>query len=240
MTFYQPLTPYYDEIFPTNPKALHFLSSTYKPGGTLLDVGAGTGNMALALLNEGFQVTATEPEETMAEQIREKSKSISHPLKVYTKTMQQLGEFTDHFDGIYCIGNTLVHLNNLEEISEFLQQSYNSLHPNGVLIFQIVNFERVLAKQEFTFPIIKKESFEFIRRYELVDEKILFTTTLLTADQSISNTTPLYPATSKQLLPILESCGFKDIETYGNFEKSSYSLTSPALIVVAKKIQTFN
>ena len=131
-------------------------------------------------------------------------------------------------------------LNNLEEISEFLQQSYNSLHPNGVLIFQIVNFERVLAKQEFTFPIIKKESFEFIRRYELVDEKILFTTTLLTADQSISNTTPLYPATSKQLLPILESCGFKDIETYGNFEKSSYSLTSPALIVVAKKIQTFN
>ena len=108
-------------------------------------------------------------------------------------------------------------LHNLEEISEFLHQSYKSLHHNGVLIFQIVNFERVLAKQDFTFPVIKKETFEFKRRYELVDEKILFTTTLLTNDQSISNTTPLYPATSKQLLPILESCGFQGYRNLWKF-----------------------
>jgi glycine/sarcosine N-methyltransferase len=75
MTFYQPLTPYYDQIFPTNPKALHFLANTFPQGGTLLDVGAGTGNMALTLLNEGFSVTATEPEETMANQIRQKAKA---------------------------------------------------------------------------------------------------------------------------------------------------------------------
>lgn len=57
----------------------------------------------------------------------------------------------------------------------------------------------------------------------------------MTDGQSISNKTLLYPATSKQLLPILESCGFHDIESYGNFEKGAYSLDSSAFIVVAKK-----
>ncbi len=235
MTFYQPLTQYYDEIFPTNPKASHFLASTFKQGGTLLDVGAGTGNMALSLVHEGFQVTATEPEETMVKQIHQKAKSSPYFLKIYTKAMQQLDEFTETFDGIYCIGNTLVHLDNLEEISEFLHQTYQKLNDDGIFIFQIVNFERVLTTQDFTFPVIKKETFAFERRYDLVDDKILFTTTLLTNDQTISNTTTLYPATSKQLLPILEDCGFQSIETYGNFAKDSYSLNSPALIVVAKK-----
>ena len=41
-------------------------------------------------------MTATEPEETMANQIREKAKLSPNPLKVFTKTMQQLGEFIDH------------------------------------------------------------------------------------------------------------------------------------------------
>lgn len=229
MTFYEPLTPYYDEIFPTNPKALRLLASTFKQNGTLLDVGAGTGNMALALLHEGFKVTAMEPEETMAHQIQEKAKGL--PLTLYTKAMQQLDESPEKFDGIYCIGNTLVHLNNLEEIEEFLHTCYTKLNDNGALIFQIVNF----AKTDFTFPIIKKEGFEFTRRYDAAHEKILFTTTLKTVDHTITNTTPLYPATAKQLLPILESRGFKDIEAFGNFEKSSYTPDSPALIVVAKK-----
>ncbi|SDN45938.1 hypothetical protein SAMN05443253_11258 [Bacillus sp. OK048] len=47
MTFYSSLTPFYDEIFPTNVKAVNFLKSNFKEGGLLLDVGAGTGNMAL-------------------------------------------------------------------------------------------------------------------------------------------------------------------------------------------------
>lgn len=101
MNFYQSLTPYYDEIFPANAKARDFLASIFKQGGTLLDVGAGTGNMALDLVKEGFIVTATEPEEAMANQIREKASN--HSIKVCTKTMQQIDEFAETFDGIYCI-----------------------------------------------------------------------------------------------------------------------------------------
>ncbi len=233
MTFYRSLTPYYDEIFPTNLKALDFLGSNFKQGGLLLDVGAGTGNMALCLSKRGYKVTAMEPEEAMAIQIREKADGNS--ISVFTKTMQQIDEFAEKFDGIYCVGNTLVHLNNLEEINEFLHNVYRRLNDNGVFICQIVNFERVLEKRDFTFPIIQKETFEFKRRYDLAGEKILFTTEITSEDQTFTNTTSLYPATSKQLLPILKNCGFQSIETYGDFKKGAYSANSPALIITAKK-----
>lgn len=233
MTFYRSLTPYYDEIFPTNMKAVNFLVSNFKQGETLLDVGAGTGNMALYLSKEGFKITATEPEEAMANQIREKA--ANHSVSVFTKTMQQLDEFEETFDGIYCIGNTLVHLNNLEEISEFIHQVYRRLADGGVFICQIVNFEKVLGNEDFTFPIIQKETFEFKRRYDVTGEHVLFTTTLTSVGQTFSNTTTLFPVTSKQLLPILKDSGFQTIETYGNFEKGTYSENSPALIVVVQK-----
>ncbi|WP_342433265.1 class I SAM-dependent methyltransferase [Neobacillus sp. FSL H8-0543] len=233
MTFYRSLTPFYDEIFPTNVKALNFLRSNFKQGGLLLDVGAGTGNMALYLAEEGFNVIATEPEKTMAQQIREKATNPS--IQVYTKTMQQIEEFEETFDGIYCIGNTLVHLNNVEEINEFLQQVYRKLTDDGLFICQIVNFDKVLSQQDFSFPVIQKETFEFKRQYDLKGDKVAFTTTLTSAGQSFSNTTTLYPATSKQLLPILKNCGFQTIETYGNFEKIPFSVNSPAFILVAKK-----
>lgn len=75
MSFYKTLTPYYDDIFPTNEKTLAFLASHFKEGATVLDVGARTGNMAVSLAQQGFHVTAMEPEQGMAEQIRLKAKS---------------------------------------------------------------------------------------------------------------------------------------------------------------------
>ncbi|MFE8697888.1 class I SAM-dependent methyltransferase [Cytobacillus sp. FJAT-53684] len=235
MPFYKVITPYYDHIFPMNDKTKQFLAANLKKGGKVLDVGAGTGNMALSLANDGFAVTATEPEEMMAGQILVKAEEGKTQINVTTKSMQQLEDFPEGFDGIYCIGNTLAHLNTLEEFSQFFQQSYKKLNENGTLIFQIVNFEKVLANQDFHFPVIKKDEFEFQRSYDLQNGKILFTTTLLVDGKSQSNTIPLYPATAAELLPLLERAGFEQINTFGNFNEAPYSIQSPALIVTAAK-----
>lgn len=235
MSFYKTLTPFYDSIFPANEKAIPFLASHFKKGGSLLDVGAGTGNMAIVLSQQGFQVTAAEPELGMVEQIRLKAQSCQNPVKVASKTMQQLNEGEETYDGIYCIGNTLAHLNNLEEIQTFFEHAFQKLQEEGVFIFQIVNFERVLTKQDFTFPIKKTDTFEFSRQYELEGDQILFTSTLTVDGESQTNTIPLFPATKSELLPLLRQCGFETIDVYGNFQSKAYSIDSPALVVVAKK-----
>ncbi|MBP2242801.1 SAM-dependent methyltransferase [Cytobacillus eiseniae] len=235
MSFYKTLTPFYDQIFPANTLTEQFLSSHLLKNGNILDVGAGTGNMAITLSKDGFTLTATEPEKKMANEIRSKAVAENLQIKVDTKSMQEIDEFLEPFDGIYCIGNTLAHLNHLDEIQHFFQHTYEKLHEHGKFIFQIVNFEKVLTNKDFHFPIIKKEAFEFQRHYELVGDKILFTTTLIVDGISESNTIPLYPATANQLLPLLEKIGFKKIEAYGNFKGEAYTVNTPALIVVATK-----
>ncbi|WP_071458980.1 class I SAM-dependent methyltransferase [Bacillus massilinigeriensis] len=231
MSFYKTLTPYYDDIFPANEKTLAFLADHFKVGASILDVGAGTGNMAVSLAKKGFRLTAMEPEKGMAEQVRLKAQAQQLPISVTTDTMQQLDTVDGTFQGIYCIGNTLVHLNDMEEMRTFFQQTFDKLETKGVFIFQIVNFD----KKDFVFPVIEKEGFLFERQYKRDGEKILFTTTLSTKERAQTNTISLYPATEAQLRPLLEACGFESITAYGNFALKAYNNDAPALIMVAKK-----
>ncbi|WP_410984312.1 class I SAM-dependent methyltransferase [Bacillus cereus] len=235
MTFYQMLAPYYDEIFPANEKQINFIGSYLQKGSSILDVGAGTGNVAKALVEKGFTVTAMEPEKTFAPKIREKAAVYEGIFSVNTFGMQQIENVPRVFDGIYCIGNTLVHLDNAKEIANFICGSYKKLKENGKLIIQIVNYEKVLDKNNFKFPVLEKEHFSFKRDYKIEGEKVLFTATLNVGDKEVSNSIPLYPITKKQLLSMLKECGFCNVEIFGNFEKEAYLPNGSALVLVATK-----
>ncbi|PFK29800.1 SAM-dependent methyltransferase [Bacillus cereus] len=235
MTFYQMLAPYYDEIFPANEKQIKFIASYLQKGSSILDVGAGTGNVAKALVQNGFTVTAMEPDKTLAVKILEKATVYEEAFSVYTLGMQQIENVPRVFDGIYCIGNTLVHLENIEEITDFICRSYKKLKENGKLIIQIVNYEKVLGKNNFKFPVLETEHFSFKRDYKIEGERVLFTATLNIGDKEVSNSILLYPITREQLLPMLKECGFRTVETFRNFEKESYLPNGSALVLVATK-----
>lgn len=236
MTFYENLAPFYDQIFPANDGAIQFLLSHFEAGQTIVDIGAGTGNMANALARKGLNVIAIEPDEKMAEYIMGKTKANALDVSVYIKGMEEIETIKEKIDGMYCIGNTLPHLNNLEEAEVFLKKCAKIMRNGGKLILQLVNFEKVLSSiEDFTFPIIETSSLTFTRNYEQDGNKILFTTSLTAGGKSYINTIPLYPFTREQLNTLLQKAGFEVESVYGNFKKQEYSIQSPALIVVAKK-----
>lgn len=234
-TFYQGLTPYYDEIFPVNDKQLSFLSSCFPATSTLLDVGAGTGNTAIAMAKAGYRMTAIEPEHSMFVKFSEKLDSNELPITILQQSMQGVSQLNEPFDGIYCIGNTLPHLSHLEEITHFLQTAYDKLNAQGMLVIQTVNYEKVLLQQGFSFPIIKKEAFTFTRQYELQNEKVMFTTILEDQSGTHFSILPLYPVTKTQLEAALQTCGFHSITPYGDYGKSPYTVESPGLVLTAVK-----
>jgi glycine/sarcosine N-methyltransferase len=235
LSFYNELSTYYDQIFPFNQTAYSFVSQYFHEGNSILDMGAGTGTMAIALAEKGLQVIASEPEETMAETIKKKAKSKGLTLSVYTKSMDEIEEFQEQFDGILCIGNTLPHLSDIETVERYLRKCYFQLKTNGILILQQVNYDKVLSKSDFTFPVIEKEGCTFTREYEKKDEHILFTSRLSSNGETTENTIPLFPVTSQQLIPLLKKIGFQAVDVYGNFQSEKHSTESPALITVARK-----
>jgi glycine/sarcosine N-methyltransferase len=234
LPFYHDLASTYDQIFPLNPIAFSFISRYFQEGNSVLDMGAGTGNMDIALAEMGLEVTASEPEETMAESIKKKAESKGLLLSVHTKSMEEIDTFQENFDGILCIGNTLPHLSDLEALEGYLHKCFAKLKSNGVLILQQVNYDRVLSKNDFSFPAIEKEDFTFTRHYEKKDEYLLFTSALTINGETTENTIPLYPITSKQLMPLLKKIGFQVEGIYGNFKSESHSTESPALVTVAR------
>ena len=236
MSFYHDLSTYYDRIFPLNQTAYTFISQYFHEGNSVLDMGAGTGNMAIALAEKGLNVTASEPEETMAKSIKKKAKSKELLLSVHTKAMEEIDTFQENFDGILCIGNTLPHLSDLEGVEKFLQKCYIKLKSKGIIILQQVNYDRVLSKNDFSFPAIEKEDFSFTRHYEKKEEHLLFTSRLTINEVATENTIPLYPVTSQQLISILKKIGFQMVDVYGNFKGESHSTESPALVTVARKL----
>ena len=234
MSFYQSFASYYDRIFPLNQTALSFVSNYFQPGESILDMGAGTGNMALALAEKEIEVTASEPDETMAESIRSKTDLSGLAVSVQTKSMEQMKEFQSHFDGIICIGNTLPHLSDEEKMERFLNQCHQKLKPHGRLILQTVNYDKVLSSDDFSFPVIQKDDFHFTRRYEKVNDHIYFTSILNVNGESTENTIPLYPITSKRLISLLKKAGFESVHVYGNFKGEEFNRDSSAFVVVAK------
>ena len=56
--FYTSISEYYDYIFPYNPKQMAFIKSITEEQEiqNVLDIGCGTGNLALEMAKEGYEV----------------------------------------------------------------------------------------------------------------------------------------------------------------------------------------
>jgi glycine/sarcosine N-methyltransferase len=85
--------------------------------------------------------------------------------------MRKIGEYygRESFDALYCLGNTLVHLEGPEQIGIFLDAAFKLVKPDGVLILQILNYDHIVDDHINELPEIKTEKLRFSRWYEGID-----------------------------------------------------------------------
>lgn len=240
MGFYEELSRYYDIVFPLGQAQLNFISTRAK-GKKILDLAAGTGNYSIALSKMGYEVTAVDLDEEMVKKIAEKNKAEGTKTKAVVLDMNKVETLNDTFDVVICIGNSLVHLPNKEEIESLIKKLYNMLEKDGVLIIQIVNYDRVLENNVKALPTISREDegVTFVRNYENKNGKILFKSKLIISrdneEKIYDNVVELYPLQSRELELILKEAGFKSTDLYGDFNGGEHSLNSMATVVSATK-----
>jgi len=239
MGFYEELSKHYDDVFPFKEMTYKFLEKRFSSNGRVLDIATGTGNYAVALAEGNYDVTAIDLDNEMIDALKVKSTQMDLSIQSTVMNMLDLKDLdSETFDGIFCIGNSLVHLQTIEDIKTACKEIYKKLKIGGSLVVQIVNYDRILERDVKDLPLINRpdKGVKFIRKYDYIDKMIHFKTRLIVEnDQTYDNVITLYPLRSEAFVGLLEEIGFKDIELFGGFDEQAFSMDAFPLIVSAKK-----
>jgi glycine/sarcosine N-methyltransferase len=241
---YDHIAAIYQTIFPLLDAAVSFIRSyAGPPGGSLLDVGCGTGELALTLQKEGYQLTAfdLEPEMIRQAEAQRESLSLEEGPRFLTAGMEEMADFLphSHFSLIYCIGNTISHLSGPEALHRFCTEAHELLQSQGRLVLQLLDYDAILEQRPAFLPKIEAGKYTFLRFYDysFLPEKLVFTTKLEETDGPLleERKLSLYPFARADLEMALSSSGFSPPCFYGGFDRSPAGGGKLPLVVSAEK-----
>jgi SAM-dependent methyltransferase len=233
----------YDDLFPVSPEQRRMLESLREDGAvrSVVDCGCGTGAQLLPFAGNGLSCLGFDPDPWLVAIARRK-------LSPYPQARIEEGAFADlprlveiPPDLLMCLGNSMVHVPQ-DEARRFLSDAFAALSPAGMMLLQILNYERLFRHGVSELPLMCTEdgAVEFRRRYVWESRrKVAFHTTLRcsTAEGPLiaRNVFPLYPIYPEELWELAADAGFGDIRFYGDFARGEFSEESEAVVCLARK-----
>ena len=113
---------------------------------TILDIGCGTGNHAIELAKKGYTVTGLDSSPAMMEYVREKTKGLRLPVSFMLGDFKTLSKTVKtNYSAVIGLGNALAILPDEKSLQKTFQEIHKVLHPGGVLFFQVLNYQRMVA-----------------------------------------------------------------------------------------------
>ncbi len=217
----------------------------------VLDLGCGTGHHARLFRNWGLEVTGVDPSPVLLELARGKGESklkldVEDDKLAFVEAdfAQFASRVNGPFDAIIALGNTLPHLENVEQLKRLTEDVHSLLRPGGVFLFQNRNYDRLLKTRErFLLPTTFREAENeqiFFRFNDFEEEKVRFNVVHFTrVGQSwVQNihSTLLSPWRRSQVEESLRGARFSSITWYGDFSGAPFDEdSSQDLIGIARK-----
>ncbi len=238
MEFYKQISKYYDLIFPAGEEQLKFLKEVAgNPPKSILDIACGTGGYSLELCKMGYNMTATDLDGKMLEQLDRKSRSEGCSINLVESDMLKLDQkLSARFNMAFCIGNSIVHLQSLQQIQEFLTKTKSLLENEGSLVLQIINFDRIILRDIRSLPTIENKNagltFERNYDYDKDNNLIAFKTRLTVEGMSLDNQVPLYPIRQDELVEAVSAAGFKKQKLFGDFNGNEFDKYNSYMLVL--------
>jgi len=169
------------------------LVGKYSSLGTLLDIGCGTGKLAIEFANRGYDVVATDLSEEMLNIVDYRAKEEGVELEIALYDLLDPIDF--EFDIVIASMDVINHLSDLEDVEFGFTNIFNSISENGVFIFDVLSVDFIDAfdgyiedDEEYNFhweshkgekehsivhtiTIDLEEKFEEVKIYEQTHEK---------------------------------------------------------------------
>ncbi len=247
-SLYDNLIEYYDEIFPVDKERITFISEKVATPGKanktadkrlkVLDVGCATGAFSLALMRQNYDVTGIDNNAAMIQSACRRNPEPRTNARFFRMDMLDISKnfIRECFDVILCLGNTLVHLENKDQVSSFLAQGKQLLSRNGAFIFQIINYEKIVREGITNLPSIESKRARFEREYHKRDDgRLSFEATLYSSSEQavFRDRVPLLPIKPMEITEMLNEIGYKQIDLYDDFSCESMKGDTLAFVGVA-------
>ncbi len=238
MSLYSEFSEYYEETFPLREEVYGFLKAHLRGSdGKILDLGCGPGHYCGKFQADGYYAFGIDLDKEMIGAARKKYPE----ARFFCMNMSGIDTLNERFHTIYSIGNVLAHVS-LDELHSLLPKIRKLLYPHGHWIFQAVNWDYILTRQRYTFPVksLAEGKITFHREYEDISEQhVSFRSCMKSGDASIfDEQVPLYPLRSGEYLRLHQKAGFHPAGIYADFKKSRYKkeADSGAVFVFSKDL----
>ncbi len=217
----------------------------------VLDLGCGTGDHARFLQAQGHRVTGVDASSAQVAAAREAAPTGEGlpPLRFVEGDLAALAELVEPgFGGAICLGNTLPHLADGATLDRFLAGLASRLAPGAPVLLQLLNYDRILAKGERTFPVTLRPGQDgetvFLRLMTpQADGTVIFTPATLRYRPGAEPPLALVAVREvvlrgwrrAELEAALDRAGFTAMEVLGDMTGGPWSPASQDLVIVAAK-----
>ncbi len=245
--FYDPLSAGYDRMMDSEPRIVRAREFFKKIGGrfkfeSVLDAGCGSGHFAIAAGLHGCRAVGVDLSSGMLDIARREA--MEHDVQVDWRqgSLTELGAIvSEPVDLALCMGNTIPHLLDFDELSAACAGLFESVKPGGHAIIHLLNYEHLMATRERIVEINRSDDLEFVRFYDYW-APTLINFNMLTIDWSESppkhtlNSVELHPYRLTELRQALLNAGFAACFPCGDLDLTPFHPhKSDVLVLVAMK-----
>lgn len=186
---------------------------------SVLDVACGTGLYAVEFARRGLEVVGADPSEGMLDQARRRAGQADVEIDFHDVPMQQVAARLDRrFDLVICLGNSIPHVLTDDDLDDTLSGFARLLNPGGVVLIQLLNYQKVLQRGERIVGIDRGDNVEYVRFYDFADDLLHFNVLEIHWHRDLArhtlHQTTLRPWTADHLEQQLRKHNLTDVTTF--------------------------
>lgn len=216
----------------------------------VLDAACGTGMHVIALARGGYAAAGADLSAGMIEQAVANAASAGVQADFQVAGFGALAERFTGYDVLLCLGNSLPHVVDLDDLAKTLSDFSTSLRPGGLLLVQQRNFDAVLAQRARWMKSERagrpgEQEWLFVRFYDFdPDGRLTFNIITLARLgqgewQQKVDSTRLYPLRKAELVPALATAGFENFVCYGSMSGEAFDPHTSGNLVISARAPLF-
>lgn len=226
-----------------------YVGFAHKTGGPVLDLGVGSGRLAISVALSGYRVVGVDSSEQMLALARQRAQDagLEDSITLIRADFRFL-QMDESFPLIYCGYNAFLHLVESHEQVTALENWRRLLRPGGLLVMDVEN-PQLEALAALSAELEEEERLqdpltdEVIVKYTAADvdlpDQILYLTRVYERSQADGNGLQhradfaVRILFQRELALLLRCAGYGDLRFYGDYQLNPWEPDSPRLIAVA-------